>query len=116
MAKQIIILGQVPGATLTFEYALWLAVPAVRQAFYAKVGAVSVWPGASKTENAAIAAGQVTEVVRHQGWPTGTAIATIKAALQAEYAALQAQIAALNCWAQYGTFFDGVNWTQGGVA
>ena len=116
MAKQIIILNQIPGPGIVFQYALWAVVPTARQAFYAKSGAVSAWSGASAAENTVIAAGQVAETVRTQGWPTGTTLAVIKAALQADFTAWQAQVNGVNNWTQFGTFFDGTSWTQGGVA
>ena len=116
MAKQIVILNQVPGAGVVFQYVLWAAVPAARQPFYANANAVSAWSGASSAENGAIAAGQVAELVQTQGWPSGTSLAIIQAALIASWTAWQNQVNGLNNWSRYGTFYDGTSWTAGGVS
>ena len=61
-AKLIIILDKNSQSGL-FRCALWADVPASRQSFYANPSAQSIWTGASAGENAAIAAGQVAELV-----------------------------------------------------
>ncbi len=116
MPKEIIVLNQVPGSGICFSYVLWAVVPLSRQAFYAKPGAVSAWLGASAAENAAIAAGQIAETQQTQGWATGTSVATIKAALIAAFNTWQTYVNGFNNWSEYGTFFDGTTWNQGGVA
>lgn len=111
MAKRIIILEHSGGR---LRYALWAAVPAGREAFYARLGAVSAWTGASAPENAAIAAGQVAEFTDVLG-KDGNA-AALMAALEARWADYQAEITARNPWNRYGSFWDGTSWTVAGVS
>lgn len=113
MAKQIIILDRVaPGR---FRYALWAAVPAARQSFYAQVGRVSAWSAASLLENQALESGAVTEFVDTTAFLPGATLAEIQAGLQARWQQFQNEITARNPWVRQGTFFDGTIWTPGGV-
>jgi hypothetical protein len=111
MAKRVIILDMQGGRV---RYALWATVPAGREAFHARAGAVSQWTGASAEENAAIAAGQVVEFVDVLG-SNGTN-AQIRAALEARWTDYQAEITARNPWNRYGSFWDGTSWTAAGVS
>ena len=114
MAKHVIILEELD--TRSYRYALWADVPVARQAFYARPGAVSAWTGASAAENAALAAGAVTEHVDHFVVPEGTPIAQVRALLQTQWQGFQGRITADNPWVRYGTFWDGTTWTAGGVS
>ena len=114
MAKRVIILDQLD--TRTYRYALWADVPPPRQPFYAKPGAVSVWTGASAAENAALASGAIVEHVDQFNVPAGTPIADVRALLQTQWQGFQDRITADNPWVRYGTFWDGVTWTPGGVS
>lgn len=116
MAKQIIILDRIPGAAVSFRYALWAQVPAARQSFYVNASATSGFAGASAPEMAAIQAGQVRERLDIAQFVTGTPIATITAYLQAAFTQFQADTNGLNNWDKYGTFFDGTVWTNAGVS
>jgi hypothetical protein len=118
MAAKIIILEQISVDPLGFRYALWAAVPLVRQPFFANAAAKSAWVNAAAADLAALQAGQIVEVVRSQQWAAATSIATIQAALIAEFNAFQTQVTGTggNNWARYGTTWDGTTWTAGGVA
>jgi hypothetical protein len=111
MAKQIVILERNDGAPISFRVAYWLTVVAGRQAYYAKPGLVSQWKDASAPENAAIAAGQVYEVVELHEVAPGANLAAIQAELQAIYTAKQAAFTASNVPNKYGSSFDGTTWT-----
>ena len=114
MAKRVIILEQLD--TRTYRYALWVNVPVPRQPFYAKSGAISAWTGASVAENAAIASGAVAEHVDHFNVPEGTGLPAVRALLETQWQGFQARITADNPWVRYGTFWDGISWTTGGVS
>ena len=113
MAKQIIILDHLgPGR---FRFALWAAVPAGRQVFYAQAGKVSAWTGASLVENQALALGQVAEFVDTTAFTPGTSLAQVQTGLQQQWQDFQAEISAANRWVRYGSFWDGTTWTAGGA-
>jgi hypothetical protein len=112
MAKRIIVLERTDGAPVSFRVAFWLTVAAARQSYYARVGLVSVWPGASAGENTALAAGQVVEVVDTHEIPPGASLAVIEAELEAIWTAKQAAFTASNIPNRYGSFWDSVGgWT-----
>ncbi len=114
-AKRAIILDRLePGR---FRVALWADVPAARQQFYAKGGAVSAWTGASAAENTAIATGAVAERVQDIAASSGATVATLRTLIQQAWQAFQDEITQENPWNRYGAFWDGVTltWTAGGV-
>ena len=112
---RIIVLDQQDART--FNYVFWADVPAARQPFYAKpVGTVSAWKEALVADNAALVDGSVVELVGTLGVPASTSLAQAQAILQATWQAFQDRITATNRWARYGTTWDGVTWTPGGVA
>lgn len=120
MARRIIILDRIPmNRRLAFNYVLWAAVPAERQAFYANANAKSAWPGASSQENADIAAGAVLERVGtyQDRTPNATeTLADVRAALQTAWAAFQNEVTNLDVrWSRYGTSWDGTTWTAAGA-
>lgn len=116
MAKRIIVLEQPNDESTKFTVLFWLSVPAARQSFYAKPGAVSKWPGASQAENDAIAAGQVKEEVGVYSRPGGSGMAQVQADLEADWATKQALVDAYNPWNFYGSFWDSATgWTIAGV-
>lgn len=114
MPKQIIVLEKAEAAGL-YRAALWADVPVGRQAFYAKVGAVSVWTGASAGENALIAAGAVAEQVITITSADGATPAQLMAAVRQQFAVYQAFVTAYNPWSRYGSFYNGTTWTAGGA-
>lgn len=114
MAKQIIILER-PDVN-RFTVAFWLAVPAERQPFYADPAARSAYLQASSLELSALQSGAVVERVKDIALPAAASISMVQAALVTEFTRLQAEVTALNKWNRYGTFYDGANWTAGGVA
>jgi hypothetical protein len=115
MARQIIVMEQdAPGGDIRFRAVFWLAVPAARQPFYANAQAVSaVASGVLQTgELAALQNGSVSEVVRDFQFPAGTTLATIQAALVAEYNAAQTSLNNSNRLQRYGSAYDGTTWTM----
>lgn len=113
---RIIVLDRLPDlGPQSFRVAYWLDVPAPRQSFYAKPGAVSAWAGAQPADNAAIAAGEVVEVIENFVKPNGT-LAQAQADLQAAWQRLQNAITSVNKYTRYGTTWDGATWTAGGVS
>lgn len=114
MARQIIVLERTgPGNEIQFRAAFWLAVPVARQPLLANAAAVSAVKDASVTapELAAIQTGAVVEQTDTFRFASGTALAVIEAALQAEFTARQAALTADNRYARYGSSFDGTVWT-----
>jgi hypothetical protein len=109
MAKQIIVqrIEKGPGGDNNVGVVAWFAVAAGREIPIAN--AVSVWPGASVAENAAIAAGQVIEESYSAQYTLTTTKAQIQADLVAKFNARQAQITARpNPNLFFGVFFDSV--------
>ena len=98
-----------------FRAALWADVPVGRQAFYAVAGATSAWSGATAAEHAAIAAGQVAELVIDLPVSDGATATQLRAELILRQATYQAEVTTRNPWIRYGTFFDGAAWTVGGA-
>lgn len=115
MASKFVIILEKNLATGLFSAVLWADVPVGRQAFYAKPGAVSAWPGASAGENAALASGAVAEQVTVLTVSDGATLAQLKTAAVAQWAAFQAFVTAYNPWSRYGSFYDGTTWTAGGA-
>lgn len=117
MVKQVIILNRLnEPSDMTFRYAMWAVVPAARVSAYANVTATSAYSGATAAELLAIQNGQVTERVAIWQATAAVPIATIQAALVAEFAKFQAEINARNPTGRFGTFWDGAAWTLGGTA
>lgn len=116
--KQIIILEKVVGASVvSYKYALWAAVPLARQPFYTRPTTYkSAWKDAALADNTALQAGQIVELVESFSTPTSQSLAQIKALLEARFTAFQTDITSTNLWDRYGSYFDGVTWTNGGVA
>lgn len=117
MAKRIIVLDKVRNAPgIAYRFALWAAIPATRQSFYADATATSAWTGASAAEITAIQQGAVVERVETNQWPAGTPIATIQADLLLRWNVFQAECN-VNLYDRYGSYNDSVTgWTAGGVA
>lgn len=116
--KQIIILEQVKrdGGPIELRYALWAAVPAARQTFYANAGFETAFKNASAQEITDLRNGAVTEKVATGSWPAGTTNAAIRTALEAIWAAFNTEVQNFNPWNRYGSFWDGTNWTGAGVS
>jgi len=112
----IIILEQLSPAV--YRYALWAAVPASRQPFYAidQAAFVSQWKDALAGDTTNFRNGSVTEKIDTIQVPAGTTVPQIKAFLQARWADWQAEVTARNDWPFYGTTWDGSTWVAGGVA
>lgn len=115
-SKRFIILDR--PQTRTVKIVFWLDVPATRQAFYAKPGAVSAWKDAAPADNAALVDGSVTEQVDTLNFDGALSNATIIQALKDEWTARQAAVTAFNPWTNYGTFWpaDGSAIVPGGVS
>jgi hypothetical protein len=115
--KRVIVLERLGPGKYSVLY--WLAVPATRQPFYAKPGAVSAWPGASSPESTAIASGAVHEVMEtlsKEGMPN---MAAVQAETEIRWQVLQDEINSngANQWNRYGSYWDSVTgWTSGGVS
>lgn len=117
MAKRVIILDQLDTPMLAFQAALWADVPTARQPKYANASFNSAWAGASAGELTALRNGQVAEKVTTISVAPGTALAEIRAQLQAAFTAWQAEVNGRNPWNRYGTYWDDVTgWTPGGVS
>lgn len=112
-AKNIIILEKNDSG---YRVAFWADVPATRQSFYANPIKRSLWGGASTEENAAIAAGTVTESAEQINVPAGATIPQMQAFLESRWTAFQSYITSYNPWLRYGTFWNGTTWTAGGVS
>lgn len=110
-AKKIVILDRI--SPKRFRYVMWFDVPAARQAFYAQVGKVSQWTGASAQENADLASGAVVEKSGETALE-GT-VAEVMAMLQSQWQETQNEINNFNPWVRYGTFWDGTSWNNAGV-
>jgi hypothetical protein len=116
-AKKIIFLERTSPNTI--RYLLWLDVPAARQAFYARPGAVSKWTGAQPADNTALQSGAVVEredIVQVPLGAPAAMFAQAKTDVIAIATAAQADLTTDPQLAVYGTFWDGTTWTAGGVA
>lgn len=121
MARQVILLDRLdpsgPGP-ITFRAAFWLVVPVARKPFNVSANFTSAVVDGSVTgpELTALRDGSVNEIVETFTEPPGTSLPNIKAHLVAEFTARQAELNANNPWQRYGTFYDGVSWTDKAVA
>ncbi len=115
MAKRIIILDRSRSDENEFKYLLWVGVPAARQGFYADPNAKSVYVGATVAENLALQNGSIAEKSAIINTPVDTTQAGLKVHLERLWDAFQAEVNSVNQWKNYGTFFDGTTWTNGGV-
>jgi hypothetical protein len=114
--KRIIILEAVPGSAQGYRYALWAAVPAARQPFYANPSKVSAWRNASGAENTALQNGSVVERVESFNNAVVLTLAQVKSQLEARWTEYQDYVTAYNPWDRYGSFWDDTPaWTNGGV-
>jgi hypothetical protein len=102
--------------TNVFRYVFWADVPAARQAFYARPGAVSAWKDALTADNTNIANGTYAEKVDTLQVAAGTGITAMQVFLQDKWTAYQADVTALNPWVRYGSTWDGTTWTVTGAA
>lgn len=126
MAKKIIILDKTEKNGRQYRVLFWLTVPVGRETFYVRPSGVdavgnpvpftSEWKGASQTENEAIAAGSVHEIVEQYTLPASVNLAQVQAFLEARYAEHQQEVDDYNPWSWYGSFWDGVDWTTGGYS
>lgn len=101
---------------LQIRYALWADVPVSRQTFYADATKRSEWKDVTASQLTAIQSGAVVERVESQGWPENTPIASIQKAMEAAHTAFQDEISGRNDWVLYGTSWNGITWTNSGVA
>ena len=124
MARKIIILENLtpdrgPGESTIYRYAMWLDVPAARQAFVAKTAATSVVTkgpeAATAPEIALIQSGAILEVVESID-VRGQTLVQIETSLAARFTVAQASLNAANDWDHYGTSWDGAAWTINTVA
>lgn len=114
-SKRIIILERTRDERPVFSIAFWADVPVARQSFYARVGAVSKWIGATAADNTAIATGQVVEMIDTISMPPGATVPQIQAALQDRWSAFQGEVTNENKWVRYGTTWDETAWIAGGA-
>lgn len=106
MAKEIISLGmQNDGLRMTVRVAFWFVITSGAQP---NLNISSAWSGASASDNTAIQAGTILEVVDSFSFPNGTPVANIKAYLQQEWSNRNAQIGGVGPNNTLGVFFDSV--------
>jgi hypothetical protein len=115
VAKQIIVLTK-HAELAQYRVAYWIPVPVARQPFYVAPTKTSEWKGASALENQDLQTGAVVEIVETISVPEGASLAEMQAIVQDRYNILATEIDAKNQWGRYGTYYDGVTWTAGGVA
>jgi len=116
MAKRIIILEKAGGGFTSFKYVFWVDVPATRQSFYANPSKVSAYSLASSSELALLQVGSVTEVVDTITLTEGATVANVQSSLIIQWQNVQDSVNSSNPWNRYGTFWDGISWTIGGVS
>ncbi len=116
MAKIIILERVNPPSDLAYRYVLWADVPAARQRFHADPNKTSAYIDATTEDLATLRSGAVAEKVCVYTWQAGVTQAQIIAELRAQLDAFQAEVTNMNLWDRYGTIWDGVSWTQKGVA
>ena len=113
---RIIILDRDRENAAQFRYALWADVPAARQVFYARPGAVSDWKNALAADNTNLANGIVAERVDVISRQPGGTLSQVQADLVTAWTTFQADVNTVNPWVRYGTTWDGTTWVLGGVA
>lgn len=105
MSKEIIILGvSIVASSTTVNGLGWFAITTGAK----PQASGSLWSGASAAENTAIQNGTVLEETFSFIFPTGLAVASIKAYLNAYWTARNAQIAGVGPNQFNGVFFDSV--------
>lgn len=92
-------------------YVMWAEVPLALQSQFARPGKVSRWPLASGAENAALAAGQVAELV---GTLTRGALSTseVRTELETRWARFNATINDEEALTEENTFWLGDRWMR----
>lgn len=98
----------------TFHVVFWADVPAARQPFYAKPGAVSAWKAALQADNDKLVSGEVTEQERRFS-VAGMNVAQARAAAEALWTQFQDVVTTNNPWTRYGETWNGTTWVPGGV-
>jgi hypothetical protein len=106
----VVILDQDPSDPNTYNFLMWADVPAARQSFYARPGAVSAWNGAIATDNTALQNGSMVEKITSQRIPANSTLVQIENFLQQQWSAFQASINSNNPWVRYGSTWDGTTW------
>ena len=114
--KNIIILERnTESARTNFNYVLWAAVPAGREAIWA--GQTSAYDGATQAEQDALASGQVAQATGSYQKEEGTNLATAQADLEAAWAQFNTYVQNHNPKNRYGTYWEqGIGWTAGGIS
>lgn len=109
--KRIVVFPQGVSVSLSLSYILWVDVPSANQAYYESSGAISAWPGAASSENAAIAAGQVAEKAGSFAYDRDTPKAELRQHLEERWARFNAKIQNETPLEINGAVWDGINWT-----
>lgn len=121
MARRIILLEKNEDDAAnraSIKLVMWFDIPASRQRFYARVGAVSAFIDATGAENTAIANGSVYECPANFSFPGSRTTGQIQTALEQQWTAKNAQVQAHNPWNRYGSSLsaDGLTWTIAGAS
>ena len=116
MSRKIVILNEdLDSSDLTISYAMWLDVPATRQAVLANATTTSRMKTATQGELDALKSSAVVEVVESKNFPKAAELSTLKTALEARYAVAQAALTATHQYKYYDSSWDGSTWTVGGT-
>ena len=119
--RQIFVIGSAPdpsaiGVNIIVSYVLWIPTPASMVAPTTKTSRIASMAPLfvmSAADTAAFAAGQITEIVGQLSFAKATPLATIGAALQAQWSGWAASLAANAPTAQlpgYALQPDGATW------
>lgn len=116
MSKKIIVLERVAEPSdQVYRIAFWLDVPATRGAFFADANLTSQYKNATPQEIQNIKDGKIKEVVETVNYIAGMTMTNVQAHLIQKYNQLQNELNTRNPFIRYGTNWDGVSWTAGGV-
>lgn len=116
MARKIIIQERLDEPSdLNFRYVLRADVPLARRPYYADAGKVSLLKDATAEETQEVKTGAVIEREGKASFAAGTQTAAIRAQLVNVFGVFQAEVDGHNAFKFFGTYWDGVSWTNGGV-
>lgn len=115
MGKKIIILER-EGTINDCRYCFWLDVPLTRQPFYINPDATSSYLNATAQEIQDIKDGKIKEITGYTTYEASLTVAQVKQDLIDRYNQEQTKVNNYNPWIKYGSYWDGTNWTVGGVS
>ena len=107
-AKRIIIGKRLSTTAMSYEYILWVDVPAGNQLAYRNPAAVSAYENVTPAELQALRDGTVAERSGAYKASLGTPLATMQTTLEGHWTSFQNDVTAEIPWSEYGRYWSNV--------